>query len=145
MIKEIPLALYREIHANVPIACVDAVIIHNGKVLLGRRANKPLQGEYYFPGGRVYKGETLEAAIKRKVNEETGLTIEVIRQLKTGELLAEDGPFGGPTHTINVTFLAKVVGDLTLKTDSQHEELSWISVTEDSLLPYIKDYLSSVK
>src|SRR5712692_8214105 len=60
-----------------PIVGVGAVVIDGNSVLLVRRANEPLKGEWSLPGGAVELGETLEAAIAREVYEETGLSVEV--------------------------------------------------------------------
>jgi 8-oxo-dGTP diphosphatase len=60
-----------------PIVGVGAVVVDGGRVLLVRRANEPLKGEWSLPGGAVECGETLAAAIGREVLEETGLEIEV--------------------------------------------------------------------
>ena len=60
-----------------PIVGVGAVIVDAGRVLLVRRANPPLQGDWSLPGGAVEAGETLVAALQREVLEETGLVVEV--------------------------------------------------------------------
>jgi ADP-ribose pyrophosphatase YjhB (NUDIX family) len=46
-------------------------------VVLVRRRLEPLAGEWSVPGGAVEVGESLEQAIAREVNEETGLTVDV--------------------------------------------------------------------
>ena len=64
------------------------VELDNGYALMHRKNVKPTPntnkpyGEYYvFPGGGVEEGETLEVAVKREVEEEFGIQVEVIRQL----------------------------------------------------------------
>lgn len=50
-------------------------MIHEGRVLLVRRGKEPLRGRWTVPGGTVELGETLEAAVVREVQEETGLEV----------------------------------------------------------------------
>jgi 8-oxo-dGTP diphosphatase len=55
---------------------VGGVVIHRGRVLLVLRAREPLKGRWSIPGGLVELGEELEAAVKRELKEETGLSVE---------------------------------------------------------------------
>src|SRR3954471_2916858 len=61
-----------------PQLAVSAAIFRDGKVLLVRRARSPAKGFYSLPGGRVEFGESLHQALRREVDEETGLEIEII-------------------------------------------------------------------
>jgi len=56
---------------------VNAIIIKKGKVLMGIRKGKGIQGAetWAFPCGQVEIWETLTSALKREVFEETGLRI----------------------------------------------------------------------
>ena len=69
----IPEIEYKSILSSLPILCVDLVIINNGKFLLLKRENEPAKGEYWFPGGRILKLETIKSAALRKVKEEVNL------------------------------------------------------------------------
>lgn len=51
---------------------VYGIIMHKNKVLLSKQ-----WGCYDFPGGGIELGETINEALKREVQEETGLEIEV--------------------------------------------------------------------
>ena len=59
-----------------PCVGVGAVLIHEGRVLLIRRGKEPLRGRWVVPGGTVELGETLEEALVREVEEETGLVVK---------------------------------------------------------------------
>jgi 8-oxo-dGTP diphosphatase len=54
----------------------QAVIVQEGRVLLGRRRDDPSQGLWDIPGGFLHEGEDAVAALRREVLEETGLEIE---------------------------------------------------------------------
>lgn len=52
----------------------------DGKILLAQRKNGVhLGGKWEFPGGKVNAGETDQAALKREMEEEFGITISVGR------------------------------------------------------------------
>ena len=55
---------------------VGGVLIHEGRVLLIRRGKEPLRGRWVVPGGTLELGETLEQALVREMEEETGLRVE---------------------------------------------------------------------
>lgn len=59
---------------------VRIITINKGKVLL---ISNDRDNFYYFIGGKIQFGETIESCAKREINEETGLEVE----LKTEKLL----------------------------------------------------------
>jgi 8-oxo-dGTP diphosphatase len=56
-----------------PEACVGAIVVEDGRLLLVRRGRGAAIGAWSVPGGRVERGETLSEAVVRELREETGL------------------------------------------------------------------------
>lgn len=58
-----------------PFVGVGGVVLIEGKVVLIRRGKEPLRGRWVIPGGTVELGETLQDAVVREMQEETGLVV----------------------------------------------------------------------
>src|ERR1700741_4146159 len=76
-----------------PVPAVIAVVVRDRRFLLVRRANPPDRGRWGFPGGRIEPGETVIAAVRREVREETAVTVEPIVPFTTVDVIdrADDG------------------------------------------------------
>ena len=57
----------------IPLVSVEALIVIVDALLFLRRNNEPAKGEWWFPGGRIIKGESPMKTLHRKIKEETGL------------------------------------------------------------------------
>jgi colanic acid biosynthesis protein WcaH len=120
----LPADEYVKVLGQVPILCVDGILINQrGQVLLVRRRNAPLQGQWWVPGGRVLKGESLEAAFKRKMKEELGIEVKIL--MPVGYYAAPRGEpasgVGGVVHSVSVVFCA-VPLSLAVTLDDQSSE-----------------------
>jgi A/G-specific adenine glycosylase len=74
--KQRPVRLPRK---RIPtVDAVAAILVREGRVLLGRRSEQALlAGLWEFPGGRVEVGESEPEALRREIQEELGVEIRV--------------------------------------------------------------------
>lgn len=82
---------------------VTGIVIENGHILLVKQKVTSGRG-WSLPGGRVEQGETLEAAVTREMEEETGLSTGVIKLLYLC-----DKPDATPS-LLHITFLLHRIG-----------------------------------
>lgn len=74
---------------KIPIPCVACIIKNNaGQFLVSVRKG---DGLYQFPGGKIEYGETMEAAIRREVLEETSIKLKNIRFFDIVDSILEEG------------------------------------------------------
>lgn len=81
-----------------PSLTVDGVWIDRGAILLVVRGHEPFRGRLALPGGFVEPGETVETAVQREVEEETGLRPRSIELLGVYSRPGRDPR--GPTVTV---------------------------------------------
>jgi 8-oxo-dGTP diphosphatase len=104
-----------------PQLAVSASIFRDGKILLVRRARAPGQGAYSLPGGRVEFGETLHDALRREIDEETGLRVEILGLAGWREVLPAAG---GGGHYVVMSFAARwSAGEPRL--NPEHDDFLW--------------------
>ena len=134
---------------NLPICCVDLIIVHKNKILLLKRKNPPLKNEWWIPGGRLYKNELLKDAVKRKAREEAGIDVEIVRQLGAYEHIFKDSAFEGVqtgTHTVGATFIVKPKNEeINIKVDKDSKGFKWIDKIPEDSPDLLKKILSDSK
>ena len=70
----LPLSTFKTVINLAPLISIDLVIKNKeGQVLLGKRNNRPAQGFWFVPGGRVLKDEQLDIAFERLLKTELSL------------------------------------------------------------------------
>lgn len=141
MADKINLKLYKKIHESMPIPCVDIILIYENKFLLVKRKNKPVQNQWWFPGGRILKGEKFLEAVRRKTKEEIGIAIKSAKLLGADETIFPDGPFDDYTHSVNLIFSAQLSKPNKIILDKQSESYEWFEKINKNWHWYIKKYL----
>ena len=84
---------------------VCAVMISDGKILAMHDERSPY---YYLPGGRVTMGETAETAVIREVQEELGVTPEIIRPLWLNQAFFTEDVEGIHYHELCIYYLMDI-------------------------------------
>ncbi|MBI2573104.1 NUDIX domain-containing protein [Candidatus Woesearchaeota archaeon] len=143
--SQIPSTLYTQILEHMPIPAVDFVLVHNNKVLLALRKDEPAKGQWWIPGGRVQKNETLETAVKRKALQEVGIEVEIVRKINCYEVFFDTAPFPDVktgVHYLSVCFLVKPKDkNVVISLDKTQEKHKWVNKIENNLHEYVKQVL----
>ena len=83
--------LYDKIREVLPTVCVDLLVTNEQKqYLLAKRTEKPAKGSWWFPGGRIHKGETWQECAKRKGKEELGIDLPIGNLISVENYFATD-------------------------------------------------------
>lgn len=111
-----------------PALTVDAVLFRNDmpktEILLIRRKNPPFKGQWALPGGFVDMDETLEQAIAREMEEETGIKDVEFKQFHAFSEPGRD-PRG---HTISVVFSGILTSTQEAKAGDDADDAKWYPV-----------------
>ena len=106
-----------------PQLAVSAAIFRDDKILLVRRARSPAKGFYTLPGGRVEFGESLHTALRREVDEETGLGIDIAGLAGWREALPAAS--GGGGHYLIMSFAARWIANEVVLND-ELDDFKWL-------------------
>lgn len=106
-----------------------AIILKDNKVLIAQRAPEDnLAGKWEFPGGKTELGETPQECLKREIEEELDVDIQVLDF------------FGESIYTYNsgtiklMAFWCKwISGDFTLNV---HSQIAWVNRQELDLYEF---------
>jgi 8-oxo-dGTP diphosphatase len=121
----------RREYPEAPIVGVGAVVIDGTKVLLVRRGQEPLKGEWSLPGGALELGETLQQGVVREVLEETGLIvapggiIEILDRIILDRIAQDEASGRVRYHYVLIDFVCHVTGG-ALGPATDAEEVRWV-------------------
>jgi 8-oxo-dGTP diphosphatase len=110
---------------------VDAAVFGyedgNISVLLIKRKYEPFKGEWAVPGGFVLEQESLEEAVQRELQEETGVVINYLEQLYT---------FGNPdrdprSRVVSIAYVGLVrPNTFKISASTDAEKVQWFNINE---------------
>ncbi len=131
----LPLETFKTVIASTPLISIDLIVRNNeGKVLLGKRLNRPAQGYWFVPGGRILKDESFTSAFNRLIKDELGLDcaeskFKGIYQHFYDDNFSEDD---FTTHYVVLAYEINIGEDLSSLPLEQHSSYQWFS--EDELV-----------
>lgn len=117
---------------------VASVLINNDKIILPKRSAtlKKMPDMYEFPGGKVEQGETLKEALKRELNEELSIDVNIKDIIEFPNNVLETERF-----ILTVFIVKKWSNELTINPEINS---TFLEVTLDELIN-VKDLLETDK
>jgi colanic acid biosynthesis protein WcaH len=123
--------IFKTVVQHTPLVSIDLIVRNGaGDVLLGKRRNRPAQGVWFVPGGRVGKDETLNAAFLRLTEVELGQAVqrEAASFVGVFEHFYDDNFHGTDfsTHYVVLAYQLSLPHNGPFPED-QHEAYAWFS------------------
>ncbi len=119
-----------------PLVAIDLIIRNaDDQVLLGYRNNKPAQGYWFVPGGRILKNETIAEAFQRLCRNELALdqSYADARLLGVYDHIYEDNFLGVEqigTHYVTLGYELRLGKGIDVNLDHQHSDQKWWELNE---------------
>ena len=145
---------FKTIIDTTPLVSIDLLVRNaQGQILVGKRVNRPAQGFWFVPGGRILKNERLAEAFSRLTEAELGLKLDIrnARYLGLYEHFYDDSIFtdaeadvsinGVSTNDVSTHYVVNGF-ELVLPEShvnlprEQHNEYRWLS--EKNLKPAMR-------
>jgi colanic acid biosynthesis protein WcaH len=122
--------------ANAPLVSIDLLVTRSdGALLLGLRRNRPAQGYWFVPGGRIQKDESVDDAFARITKAELGRELKMAQARFRGIFTHRypDNFLGAPdvtTHYVVLAFEVSDSTDLDALPQTQHTAYRWWTPAE---------------
>lgn len=112
-----------------PAVTVDAILIsrNQNSVLLIERGREPFKGNWALPGGFIEMDEELDAACRRELEEETGIRVGELKQLRA---------YGSVHRTISVIFYTYLDDEIPAMAGDDASRAKWFPIGELPVLAF---------
>ncbi|MEL0082186.1 MAG: NUDIX domain-containing protein, partial [Gammaproteobacteria bacterium] len=126
-------AIIRQLDRDYLLATENRVVATVGGILVSSAGNLLLvrtrkwSDKYGLPGGKIDHGETMEAAFRREIFEETGLRVEAVDWL-TAQDAINHPEFRQPRHFILINYIAQVAGEPEPVSNYESQHIGWYSL-----------------
>jgi colanic acid biosynthesis protein WcaH len=134
--------VFAEFVDKMPQVCVEIILESEDGILIAKRNGDP--PIWFWPGSRLFKGESLTEAAHRIAEEELGIEVEITDQYGPYEHFWEDSPIAGSPsrHTVNIVFHTIPANkSFSVNIDDQHSDYRFISEIEPDLHEYVRLYI----
>lgn len=85
------------------------MIVSNGRALLVKRGNPPLERQWSIPGGLLEVGETLMEGVRRELREETAIEVRPLELIEVFERIDLDGSGRPRYHYVVLDYLCEAL------------------------------------
>ncbi len=145
--------------AALPLVSIDLMVTRPGdrgmELLLGLRKNRPAQGYWFTPGGRIFKNEPLDNALHRVARDEICLQLSWLNRaapLGAWDHFYTDSAFNFDvsTHYVNLPHALHLNADeaqtLTppIGDGFQHLSWRWMPIVDAKAHPEVHEYVRAV-
>ena len=140
---------FKTVVENTPLVSIDLCLVCDGQLLLGKRNNDPLKGEWFTPGGRIHKNETWQNTLLRIAEMELGLggiAVEDVALMGVWDHFYNNSALDQNTltHYVNLPHYAEFKSKPQITLDDQHGEFKWFDLSEvakdEKFHLYIRNY-----
>lgn len=131
----LPINIFKTIIENTPLVSIDLVVYNQkNEVLLGKRNNRPAQGYWFVPGGRILKDESIAVAFRRLTLNELGAEFSISDAQLIGpfEHFYTDNVTGEEfsTHYVTLGYRLLIDDALLALPKEQHDDYNWFTVEQ---------------
>lgn len=133
----LPSKKFEVVVESTPLVSIDLVVRAPDKtILLGKRVNRPAQGYWFVPGGRILKDESVKLTFKRLLDIELAIRPEeiLIKPLGIYQHFYPDNFSGDKygTHYVVLAYETSLLNMPCSLPNIQHSDYKWFE--EDELL-----------